>query len=212
MMAGVSTALKLLRCGDDAVLVELQGLRQVLELNRALQDQRPDGALDVIPAARTVMVQFDTTRTSYQQIAQWISRTRTSVDDWPDTAATVTVPVRYDGADLAEVAEMRNLTPEQVTALHREPEYTVAFCGFAPGFAYLVGSPAVLHVSRRTSPRTEVPAGSVGLAGEFTGIYPAASPGGWQLIGTTDLPLFDIDRDPPSLLAPGTRVRFIEAR
>jgi KipI family sensor histidine kinase inhibitor len=158
------------------------------------------------------MVQFDTTRTSYRQIAQWISRTRTSLDDEPDTAATVTVPVRYDGADLAEVAEMRNLTPEQVVALHCEPVYTVAFCGFAPGFAYLVGSPAALHVPRRTSPRTEVPAGSVALAGEFTGIYPTASPGGWQLIGITDLPLFDIDRDPPSLLAPGTRVRFVEAQ
>ena len=211
MMTGMCAAPRLLRCGDDAVLVELDGLRQVLALNRALQEQRPEGTVDVIPAACTVMVRFDTTRTSYQQIVQWISRARATVRDGPDRAATVTVPVRYDGADLAEVAEMRDLTLEQVIALHCEPEYTVAFCGFAPGFAYLVGSPTALHVPRRTSPRSSVPAGSVGLAGEFSGIYPAALPGGWQLIGTTHLTMFDIHRDPPTLLTPGTRVKFVEA-
>jgi KipI family sensor histidine kinase inhibitor len=106
------------------------------------------------------------------------------------------------------VAELTGLDEAEVVARHTAGEYRSGFCGFAPGFAYLTGLPPELHVPRRETPRTRVPAGAVGLAGPFAGAYPRASPGGWQLVGRTDAVLFDVDRDPPALLAPGIRVRF----
>jgi KipI family sensor histidine kinase inhibitor len=120
----------------------------------------------------------------------------------------VELPVVFDGADLADVAELTRRSLADVVGALTTAELTVAFCGFAPGFGYLTGLPADLHVPRRTTPRTRVPAGSVGLAGPFAGVYPQASPGGWQLVGRTDAVLFDVDRDPPALLSPGTVVRF----
>jgi len=125
-----------------------------------------------------------------------------------DARPPVEVPVTYDGPDLDEVCALTRLTRDRLIALHTGTTLTTAFCGFAPGFGYLSGMPAELHVPRRSSPRTQVAAGSVGLAGEFTGVYPRASPGGWQVIGHTRLALWDASRDPPNLLAPGTRVRF----
>lgn len=122
----------------------------------------------------------------------------------------VKILVRYDGADLAEVATMIGLTPAEVVRAHTSTPWRVAFGGFVPGFGYLVGGDPRLHVPRRESPRTQVPAGSVALAGEFTGVYPRASPGGWRLIGTTDAVLWDPDRSPPAVLTPGTRVRFVD--
>lgn len=121
------------------------------------------------------------------------------------------IPVTYDGPDLVEVARLTGLTVDEVVAAHTGTPWRVAFGGFAPGFAYLVGGDPRLQVPRRETPRTSVPAGSVGLAGEFSGVYPRASPGGWQLIGRTDAVMWDVDRDPPALLAPGATVRF-EAR
>jgi KipI family sensor histidine kinase inhibitor len=120
--------------------------------------------------------------------------------------------VRYDGEDLPEVARMCGLTEREVAVRHLEATYLVAFCGFAPGFAYLTGGDPVLRVPRRADPRTRVPAGAVGLADEFTGVYPRPMPGGWQLIGRTDAVLWDLGREPPALLLPGTRVRFVERR
>jgi KipI family sensor histidine kinase inhibitor len=120
----------------------------------------------------------------------------------------IIVPTAYDGADLAELAATCGLTPEEVIALHSGATYTVAFCGFVPGFSYLVGLPAALHLPRRVTPRTRVPAGSVAIAAEFTAIYPRESPGGWHLLGATDLVLWDDGREPAATLPPGTRVRF----
>lgn len=120
----------------------------------------------------------------------------------------VRIPVRYDGPDRELVARTAGLTVDEVAELHSGADYSVAFTGFAPGFGYLVGLPAPLVQARLDRPRTRVPAGSVGIAGEFTGVYPGASPGGWRLIGSTDAALFDQHRDPPALLAPGDRVRF----
>jgi KipI family sensor histidine kinase inhibitor len=125
-----------------------------------------------------------------------------------DSGPLVVLPVRYDGPDLDVVAGLTGLSREQVVERHARGAYRVRFCGFAPGFAYLDGLDPRLHVPRRAEPRRRVPAGAVGLAGEFTGVYPRASPGGWQLIGTTDVPLWDLHRTPPALLPPGTRVRF----
>jgi KipI family sensor histidine kinase inhibitor len=124
----------------------------------------------------------------------------------------VEIPVTYDGPDLDDVAVLTGLTRDGVVAAHTGTDWRVGFGGFAPGFAYLVGGDPRLRVPRRSEPRTRVPAGAVGLAGEFSGIYPRESPGGWQLLGTTDVVLWDADREPPALLVPGTIVRFVEAR
>jgi len=121
------------------------------------------------------------------------------------------VPVTYDGEDLEEMARLTGLGVDGVIAAHTGQRWTVAFVGFAPGFAYLAGEDERLAVPRRDDPRSEVPAGAVGLAGAYSGIYPRASPGGWQLLGRTDLTVWDLQRDPPALLTPGTRVRFVEA-
>jgi KipI family sensor histidine kinase inhibitor len=120
----------------------------------------------------------------------------------------VEIPVTYDGADLAEVAELTGLTPAEVAARHAAAEYTVAFCGFSPGFGYLTGGDPALDVPRLATPRTKVPAGSVAIAEAFTGVYPRELPGGWRILGTTTAVLWDLDRDPPGLFVPGTRVRF----
>ncbi len=124
---------------------------------------------------------------------------------------TVELRVSYDGPDLESVARHTGLDVEQVVRLHRDCEFVVAFCGFAPGFAYLSGLPEELHVPRLDEPRSKVPTGSVGLAGAFTGVYPRSSPGGWQLIARTEERLWDVGREPPALLVPGTRVRFVDA-
>jgi KipI family sensor histidine kinase inhibitor len=120
----------------------------------------------------------------------------------------VTIDVVYDGADLHEVASLTGMTPAQVIAAHTGTPWRVGFCGFAPGFAYLVDGDARLQVPRRAEPRTSVPAGAVALAGEFSGVYPRQSPGGWQLIGHTDAVMFDVNRDKPALLTPGMWVQF----
>jgi KipI family sensor histidine kinase inhibitor len=120
----------------------------------------------------------------------------------------VVIPVRYDGADLAAVAAATGLTVGEVVAAHCGATYRVAFCGFAPGFGYLTGLPERLHVPRRSTPRTRVPAGAVAIAAGYAAVYPRPSPGGWHLLGSTDLVLFDPDRQPPALLAPGNVVRF----
>ena len=120
------------------------------------------------------------------------------------------MPVVYDGADLRDVAELTGLTEREVVRYHTGAEWTVAFGGFAPGFGYLTGGPPELTVPRRAESRTKVPRGAVGLAGQFSGIYPRESPGGWQLIGRTELEIWCVDREPPALLRPGVRVRFQE--
>lgn len=197
--------------GDSALLVEVADLTQVLALDRALRVERPDWVADVIPAARTVLVRFDAGRARMAQVSSWVEAAGYTAAPAAAAPPTVQIPVRYDGEDLAHVAELTGLTVEEVITRHTGADFTVAFCGFAPGFAYLTGLPAALQVPRRSSPRTTVPAGAVALAGEFSAVYPRASPGGWQLIGSTDLTMFDVDRNPPALLSPGDRVRFVQA-
>jgi KipI family sensor histidine kinase inhibitor len=120
----------------------------------------------------------------------------------------VTIPVVYDGPDLADVASRTDLSVEEVVRRHAAGEYVVAFCGFAPGFGYLTGLDPALCLPRRTVPRTRIPAGSVAVADRFTSVYPSNSPGGWHLLGRTATVMWDLERQPPALLAPGTRVRF----
>lgn len=203
--------MRVLRAGIGAILVELDGLEQVMGLDAALRRTPPAGTVDLVPAARTLLVIFDTFATTADAVAAEIRQREIDPAAEPD-GPLVQVLVVYDGEDLTEVARMTGLTGKEVVARHQRPEYRAAFCGFAPGFAYLAGGDPALRVPRRDSPRTSVPAGSVGLADQFTGVYPRQMPGGWQLIGRTDAILWDLDREPPALLAPGTRVRFMERR
>ena len=200
--------MRIVPAGENAVLVEFDGLDETMAYYRALSLNTPAGVVDLVPAARTVLVMFDGPK---QPVLDWISATEPAVTAVDDRSDTVTISVVYDGEDLDEVARLTGLSTTEVVAAHTGRVWTVAFGGFAPGFGYLVGTDMRLHVPRRTSPRTSVPAGSVGLAGEFSGIYPRSSPGGWQLIGRTDAPLWNLDRDPPALLRPGTVVRFEQA-
>lgn len=200
--------MRIVPAGENAVLVEFDGLDETMAYYRALSLNTPVGVVDLVPAARTVLVMFDGPK---QPVLDWISATEPAVTAVDDRSDTVTISVVYDGEDLDEVARLTGLSTTEVVAAHTGRAWTVAFGGFAPGFGYLVGTDTRLHVPRRTSPRTSVPAGSVGLAGEFSGIYPRSSPGGWQLIGRTDAPLWNLDRDPPALLRPGTVVRFEQA-
>lgn len=195
--------------GESAVLVELDDLRQVLALDRALRRNAPGWVSDLIPAARTLLVRFDADVVTAQDVSSWVDAAEPTGTTAGPVAPTVEIPVRYDGPDLAEVAGLTGLTVDEVIARHTGAQFVVAFCGFAPGFAYLTGVPAALRVPRRPSPRTAVPAGAVALADEFSAVYPRASPGGWQLIGSTTLPMFDLDREPAVLLAPGIPVRFV---
>lgn len=208
---------RVLPYGDRALLVEVDDIGEVVALADRFRADPDLGSLvdDVVPAARTVLVVAAPTVPLPQVEARLASvlaatgRDRQQEPLW--RGETVTIPVTYDGPDLAEVARLTGLSEDEVVAAHTGSEWRVAFGGFAPGFAYLVGGDPRLRVPRRDSPRTSVPAGSVGLAGEFSGVYPRSSPGGWQLVGRTDAAMWDADRDPPALLAPGALVRFAAA-
>lgn len=191
--------------GDEALLVEPDDASSVLPLTTAARTE--PGVLEVVPAARTLLVRatrdaLDRLSTRLPELA--LDSTSAEAED----ADEVVLDVHYDGPDLADTADELGLTVDDLVRRHVAGEYVVAFCGFAPGFAYLRGLDEVLHAGRRSEPRTRVPAGSVGIAGEFTGVYPRESPGGWRLLGRTDAKLWDIDRARPALLSPGTRVRF----
>ena len=201
--------MRLLPSGTTSVLVELDDLDQVQGLYTALIRDRPAGVVDVVPAARTVLVVTDPAVTSLSAVVDVVRRTTL----WPERRGAgelVQIPVTYDGADLGAAAQLLGVDSAELVRRHSAQEWTVAFCGFAPGFGYLTSSRWPFVVPRRTIPRTRVPAGSVGLAGEFSGVYPRESPGGWQLLGHTELAVFDLSRDPAALLRPGNRVRFVE--
>jgi KipI family sensor histidine kinase inhibitor len=199
-----------LRCGDTGLLLELGSLDDVLGLYAALTDAPPRGVVDLVPAARTLMLHLDPAVTDPGSVERDV-RAVTPRPEARGGGDLLEIPVVYDGADLDEVGELTGWGADGVVERHTADEWTVAFCGFAPGFGYLVSDTGRWSVPRRSTPRTKVPPGAVGLAGEFSGVYPRESPGGWQLIGRTDLEVFDLDRDPPALLAPGTRVRFVDA-
>jgi KipI family sensor histidine kinase inhibitor len=195
---------RLLPCGRRAVLVELD---DVLGFQTALTQSPPDGVVELVPAARTLLVRFDPSVTNAERLGALL-RQVSPVDRVAADAGEVVIPVVYDGEDLAGVAAETGLSVASLVSRHTAGTYVSAFCGFAPGFAYLTGSDPALHVPRRSSPRTRIPAGSVAIAGEYSAVYPSASPGGWRLLGRTEVPVWDVERDPPNLLPPGTRVRF----
>ncbi|PEG41513.1 allophanate hydrolase [Mycolicibacterium agri] len=201
--------------GDQALLLQFDSSAEVLAWSDAVREAALPGVVDIVPAARTVLVKLDGPR--YQGVVrQHLSKLRLAPEAIREAVSPadghidVVIDVVYDGADLDEVATLTGLTPQQVIAAHTQTPWRVGFGGFSPGFAYLVGGDERLNVPRRSEPRTKVPAGAVGLAGEFSGVYPRESPGGWQLIGHTDARMWDVDRDPPALLLPGQWVQFRE--
>lgn len=168
--------------------------------------------LGIVPGMNNLTVIFDPKKTSGEQVLAVLESMWASVDAQDFTSRIVRIPVRYGGQfgpDLEHVAEHAGLTPEQVIAAHTAAEYVVYFLGFQPGFAYLGGLPVSLATPRRAAPRLSVPVGSVGIGGAQTGIYPAVSPGGWQLIGRTTLTLFNPTLATPTLLQPGDVIRFV---
>ena len=195
--------------GDRSLLIECDCTAEVLALAELIRSTPLTGVTDIVPGARTVLV------TLAEPIHQAPARSRLAGLAAPPAApasgaadADVVLDVVYDGVDLTEVAGLTGMTAAEVVAAHTATPWRVGFGGFAPGFAYLVGGDPRLAVPRRAEPRTRVPAGSVGLAGEFSGVYPRESPGGWQLIGHTRAVLWDLDRPQPALLRPGMWVRF----
>ncbi|SDP83137.1 5-oxoprolinase subunit PxpB [Lentzea jiangxiensis] len=191
------------RCGTDALLVEVDSLTEVAAVRAALHGL--DGIEELVPAARTVLVKGDLH--GIRAALKTVDLTRVPATH----PREITIPVTYDGPDLDLVAETAGTTADEVVELHTAATYEVAFCGFAPGFGYLTGLPEVLRQPRLDSPRTKVPQGSVGIAGEFTAAYPRATPGGWRLIGRTGITLFDPRSETPALLQPGDQVRFVVA-
>jgi KipI family sensor histidine kinase inhibitor len=194
--------------GDDALLVEVSSGEEAEAWHAELSRRRAEGTLvvrEIVPAARTVLLDglADPVGLASELTAAEVPPAS------PRAGHVVEIPVRYDGPDLADVAAHWGVPEDEVARVHAGTEFRVAFCGFAPGFGYLTGLPARYDVPRRDTPRTAVPAGSVALAGPYTGVYPRSSPGGWQLIGSTDAVLWDHRRVPAALLSPGTRVRFV---
>jgi KipI family sensor histidine kinase inhibitor len=203
--------LRFLPVGPRTLLVELPDLEATLALLDALAADPPAETAEVIPGARTLMVRAAPGHKAGRRLAAAIAaRAQQATGRRDSVAEVIEIPVAYDGEDLAEVAAHLQLSVDEVVAAHAAATWQVAFCGFAPGFAYMTCDDARFDLPRRASPRQRIPAGAVALAGRFCGIYPQASPGGWQLIGTTPVPMWDLVRDPPALLHPGARVRFVE--
>jgi KipI family sensor histidine kinase inhibitor len=194
--------------GWSALLVEtadVDGWRAELERRRAVGDLV---ASEIVPGERTVLLDgVPEPDLVAAAIAAWTPLAEAAAEG----RTVVELPTAYDGEDLPLVARHWRVTPDEVVERHAGTTFRVAFCGFAPGFGYLAGLPEELAVPRLDTPRPRVPAGSVALAGRYCGVYPHPSPGGWLLIGRTETRLFDLGADPPALLTPGTRVRFVRA-
>jgi KipI family sensor histidine kinase inhibitor len=208
--AGASSGLaaRILPCGDRALLVEVDALEQALAAHAALAATAPDGVLELVPAARTVLVRLDPRVLGLTHAEHWLRSALADADPrapLPE-GPLVDLPVVYDGDDLEAVAGLWGCSPAEVVERHARSDWRCAFVGFAPGFPYLVPAEpteALPPIPRRATSRPVVPAGAVALAAEYTGVYPRSSPGGWQLIGRTDAVLWDARRDPPALVPPG---------
>jgi KipI family sensor histidine kinase inhibitor len=198
-------SMRVRRAGTRALLIECDDGEQAEAWRAELWRRRDElGFVDLVPGARTVLI---------DGVDPAVESRFTSLDPTKGANAVedrlIDIPTTFDGDDLADVADWWGLTPSSAIDRLAGAELTVAFCGFAPGFAYLRGLPDEWSVPRLAAPRPRVPAGSVALAGAYAGIYPSASPGGWRLVGRTDVTLFDVRAEPPALLTPGTRVRLV---
>jgi len=208
--------------GDHALLLELEDNATVHTVARSAREQLGDQLVEVVPGHQTLLVVWDegledavALMSNLKALASDASAFKLDISAiGNEPPPVVPIRVRYDGADLEAAATALEVSREAVVELHSGAAYTVAFMGFSPGFPYLVADETarrvlpLLELGRLGTPRTEVPAGSVAVAAGYCGIYPHSSPGGWNLLGRTDVVLFDAGRDPPALLEPGTRVRF----
>lgn len=201
--------MQVLRVGERALLIECPDPAAVAATYRWLRDRAAEITFqDIVPGARTVLL--DGVQ-DYTAVAALLADAEPEPLVAEPDGRLVEIPTTYDGEDLGEVARQWGTTAAEVVRIHQETLFRVVFCGFAPGFAYCTGLPAGLGVARRAEPRPSVPRGAVGLADEYTGVYPSASPGGWQLIGRTRAELWVLDRARPALLTPGDQVRFVDA-
>jgi inhibitor of KinA len=210
--------MKIVPASDSSLLVvfgntisrELHG--RVMALFHALQVRCDRRLRNLHPGYASLLIDFDPLRLTHDELTAMVQELEGAGDSATGTnASVVTIPVCYDtefGPDLTDVAQHAGLSVEEVVHLHSSPAYLVYFLGFSPGFVYLGGLPEVLHTPRLTTPRISIAAGSVGIAGSQTGIYPVDSPGGWRLIGRTPLRMFDPEASPPTRLQPGDRMRF----
>lgn len=196
---------RILEYGPRALLTEYGSLDDVMAAAAHVRSLHLPGVIDVVPAARTVLVHH---AAGADREAMVDALTRFPAFERA-AAPLVEIAVRYDGEDLGAVATACDLTVDEVVAVHSAAEYTAAFCGFVPGFAYLVGLDPRLHLPRRATPRPRVPSGAVAIASEYAAVYPQATPGGWHLLGTTDVALWDESQQSPALVEPGARVRFV---
>ena len=194
--------------GEAALLVELESADRAQALAASLREDPPLGMVEAVAGLRSLLVELDPLRVDLDGVSRLIERRLGGLQAQPAGGRRHIIPVTYDGQDLAEVAELTGLAPAEVGARHASTELRVLFCGFAPGFAYLGDLPSELRVGRLATPRTRTPAGSVAIAGSMSAIYPADLPGGWRVIGRTDVALFDPHSESPALLLPGDRVRF----
>nr|WP_322364845.1 urea amidolyase family protein [Pseudomonas sp. Teo4] len=202
--------MQFLPAGSNRFIVELDDLESTIALGDALQAAHIEGVLEVVPGAVTLHVSFDPFVTTAQELYAHILALRPQAGEGR-SGDLVEIPMIYDGEDLAFAAGYLGWSVDELIRRHRAATFTVAFTGFAPGFAYMTCDDPDLEVPRRDSPRVRIPAGSVSLAGRFCGVYPSDTPGGWQLLGTTSIPMWDVNREPAALLKPGDRVRFVEA-
>jgi len=202
--------MRFLPASDAALLVELDDLQAAMTLHRALLAQPVAGVQDLVPAARTLLVHYHPWAISCPDLMDALRQraAQAALHATVTAERLVEIPVRYDGEDLPEVAELLGISVREVIDRHSGQPWLGAFAGFAPGFVYLTGGHPCFHLPRRSTPRTRVPAGSVALAGDFSAVYPAASPGGWQLIGTTAIPMWDMARAEPAWVQPGFQVQF----
>lgn len=201
------------RFGDAALLVELDGPDAAQALARSLRARPLAGVIDTVPGLASLLVELDPLHADIDSLATALDERAAAPDARIETDARVrSIPVVYGGEhgpDLAEVAALCGSTPRLVAEVHAAADLRVLFDGFAPGFAYIGSLPEGLRVPRLATPRTRTPAGSVAVAGDMTGIYPAALPGGWRIIGRTPRVTFDPSRTPPAYLVPGDHVRFV---
>jgi KipI family sensor histidine kinase inhibitor len=191
--------------GDRGALLELPDNAAAVRAAGLLREERPE-LVDVVVGHTTVLVTWGAEAPDLAAIAE-----RALAGDAEPAGRSIEIPVTYDGLDLAEVARLTGLSQEEVVTRHTSAEHVAAFLGFQPGFAYLTGGDERLHVPRRDVPRTQVPGGTVAIAGPYSGVYPRDSPGGWRLLGSTTAVMFDPAGEPPALIAPGDRVRFVAA-
>jgi KipI family sensor histidine kinase inhibitor len=193
--------------GDSALLIDTHDTHSAQQLRAILLQQSLRGLRELVPAYNTLLLEFDVHEFDVAKFIKQLPNLL-NASPQPELVKEHEFIVRYDGEDLEEVAKITGLDIDEVIQCHCTPIYTVAFLGYAPGFPYLVGLDNRLQVPRLETPRTRVPAGAVAIAGEFSGIYPRATPGGWRLLGCSDAILFDPYRPSPALLAPGDKVHF----